>query len=172
MAVEGTRSVFGPGGAPMKSPYGSFAGKATFVPKGVSVDLGQLDQGVPFHSLNVGLGPTLGEIKEFILPQVYIQDNTTLGPKHSVVLVNTVGLITVQLPDVQAWILESYYNPYTNFQRSLWIKDMAGNAGNITIIPFGSQTIDAASSYVILLNYGMVRLYPILGNPGMGWYSG
>jgi hypothetical protein len=165
-------------------------------------DLGQLDQGLPYQSVNVWLGPTLGWVPEFVRPEfTYPNTLINLGPKDSIALVNTflasspfalvrggsaiVDVLgesivelptssgpTVFLPDVQAWAREPFYSLYTPFERAIWIKDIGGNAAinNITIVPFGTQTIDGATSYTITTNAGIARLYPL--NSLQGWYVG
>ena len=199
---EGTLSVLGPGGY-SKAPYGSFAGKPMQLVFPTNVgDLNQLDEGLPYQSVNVWLGPTLGAVREYVRPEfVYPNTLINLGPKDSVALVNTflpptefalvesgpaivdglsesiVSLPTIAgpivfLPDVVAWAREPFYSLYTPFERAIWVKDIGGNASTnpITINPFGSQTIDGATSYVISTNNAIARLYPL--NSLQGWYVG
>ena len=54
----------------------------------------------------------------------------------------------------------------------LLIKDIAGAAfaNNLTITPNGVERIDGLATYVIGINYGMVRLRPIPSAVGNGWY--
>ena len=170
---EGTLSVLGPGGY-SKAPYGSFAGKPMQLvfPKTVG-DLGQLDRGLPYQSVQVYLGPTLGWVQEFVRPEiVYTSPLINLGPKDSVVILNVASAATVNLPDVNAWMREPFYSLYTPFERAIWVKDISGNAGmnTISIFPFGSQKIDGASSFSIAINHGIARLYP--RNDLGGWYVG
>jgi hypothetical protein len=202
--AEGSYSVLSPSGY-SKSPYGSFAGRSAGVslifPRNVG-DLGQVDKGLPYQSVNVWLGPTLGLVSEYVRPEfVYPNTQITIGPKDSVALVNTslasspFALIrggsaivdglgesvvelptssgpTVFLPDVVAWAREPFYSLYTPFERAIWIKDIGGNAvmNNITIVPFGTQMIDGATSYTIATNFGIARFYPL--NNLQGWYVG
>jgi hypothetical protein len=165
----------GPGGF-SKAPYGSFVGK----PSGIPVifptnvgDLGQLDKGLPYQSVRTWLGPTLGWVQEVVRPEtIYTVSTINLGPKDSVALINFAGVVTVNLPDVGAWVREPAYNMYTPFERAIWIKDISGVAmsNNIIVNPFGTQTIDGLISFTLAMNRGIIRLYP--RNDLQGWYVG
>jgi len=90
----------------------------------------------------------------------------------SLVLVNVAGLVVVNLPDVQLWMIELASRPQTAFDRSIWVKDIGGHAGAFPIVvdAFGAQTIDTQATYTISTNYGVVRLYPL--EDLTGWFVG
>jgi hypothetical protein len=174
MALMGTKTVAGPYGY-SRVPWGSFVGKVAApsgtIPIGLG-DLGQLDRGLRFQSVKAFLGPTLGWVQEWVRPEtVYSTSPVNLGPKDSVALLNVLSSCVVNLPSVIAWMREPAYNMYSPFERALWIKDISGAAvgNNITIVPFGSQTIDGGASIIINQNYQIIRLYP--RNDLTGWYN-
>lgn len=135
-----------------------------------------LDQsGNSYQRVNVNLGPSLGWVTVFVKPEINVTTTgtTTLSAGDSIVLVNVAAVVTIQLPDVTKWLQENYYRPATGFERAVWIKDLGGNAAafNITVTPFGAQTIDnLAQSFTIVQNRQLLRLYP--RNSLTGWYSG
>jgi hypothetical protein len=109
-------------------------------------DLSQLDKGTVYQSSKIWLGPSLGWVQEVVRPAAtYTTSPITIGPKDSIVLVNVAGPATVNLPDVVTWMKEPAYNPYTPFERALWIKDMSGSAATnpITINAFGASVVGA-----------------------------
>lgn len=135
-----------------------------------------LDQsGNGYQRVNVNLGPSLGWTTVFVKPELNVTaaGSTTLSAGDSIVLVNVAGLVTILLPDVSKWVQENFYRPSTGFERAVWIKDVGGHAAafNITITPFGAQTIDGlAQNFTIVQNRQILRLYPL--NDRSGWYSG
>lgn len=135
-----------------------------------------LDQGGnTYQKVRVWMGPSLGWVDQQVKPNFNIvtSGTFTLSAGTSIVLVNVAGLVTVNLPSVVAWLNEPVYNPMTAFERALWIKDLGGNAAafNITITPFGTQSIDKlAQSFTIVQNRQLLRLYPL--NDLSGWMSG
>jgi len=136
-----------------------------------NVDLDQ--SGQSFQGIRVYLGPTLGwqNIQVLSTQSVTAGGTVTLASGASVVLVNVASPVTINLPDVTAWVKESYGQPITGFQRALWIKDIGGHAAgsNITVTPFGTQNIDSAnSSNVLSTNFQILQLYPL--NDLSGWY--
>ena len=137
------------------------------------VDLDQSGQG--FQSVVLDLGPTLGKVQTRVQPQrsITVAGTTTLDPGDSIALINIAGLVTINLPDVSLWVKQPHYAPATGFERALWVKDLGGNAVafNITVHPFGVQTIDnLAIDYTIVQARQLLRLYPL--NDLSGWFSG
>lgn len=138
--------------------------------------MADLDQGgTAYQKVRVWMGPSLGWVDQQVRPATKIINagTTTLLPGVSLVLVNVAGLVTVNLPDVRAWMNEPAYNPMTSFERCIWIKDWGGNAAafNITIQPFSTQQIDLlAQAFKIIQNRQLIRLYPL--NDLTGWISG
>ena len=136
-----------------------------------------LDQGgQTYQWTKVWMGPSLGWVYQQVHPilQIVAAGTYTLGPNTSVVTVNVAGLVTLNLPDVVGWLKEPVYSPMVAFERSIWIKDIGGNAGafNITVNPFGSQTIDALVStpFTLIQNRAILRLYPLADQSG--WFQG
>lgn len=137
------------------------------------VDLDQSGQG--YQWVKVFLGPSLGWVMCRVKPQRHITvvGTTTLDPGDSVALVNVAGLVTVNLPQVSAWVKENHYQPVTGFERAIWIKDFGGNATAfaITVHPFAGDKIDnLAMDFTIVQNRQLLRLYPL--NDLTGWISG
>lgn len=135
-----------------------------------------LDQsGQSYQQVRAYLGPSLGWVMVRVKPETLIASagTYTVQPGDSILLVNVAGLVTVQLPDVARWVKETAYNPATGFERAIYVKDYGGNAAafNITIAPFGTNTIDKfASNFTIIQNRQLLRLYAL--NDLTGWWSG
>lgn len=135
-----------------------------------------IDQsGLAWQTAKVWLGPTLGWVMQQVRPTQSITTGgaTTLQAGASVVFVNIAALVTVNLPPVSQWVLETAYQPNTGFERALWIKDFGGNANafNITVHPFAGDKIDnLAQDFTIIQNRQLLRLYPLIDLTG--WYSG
>jgi len=129
----------------------------------MSVDLDQ--SGFTYQKQNVYLGPTLGWQPLRNKPERYITGggSYTITPDDGVLLVNTPAAVTVNLPDVRQWMNESFGQPVTAFERTIWVKDIGGYARSfhITVNAFAGQTIDTASSAVINTFFGVLRLYPL-----------
>lgn len=136
-----------------------------------------LDQGgLSYQKVRVWLGPSLGWVDQQVTPNFLVTTagTTTIPAGASIVLVDVAGLVTLNLPDVTAWLNQPAYNPMTAFERVLWIKDLGGNAQafNITVQPFGAQSIDKlAQAFTIVQNRQLLRLYPI-HTDNSGWMSG
>jgi hypothetical protein len=129
----------------------------------------------PGQRVRTYLGPSLGWVETVVRPTRNI---TSVGsfnilPGDGGILVNVAGLVAILLPDLRLWVPEAGYQPATAFERSIWIKDIGGNAAAfpITVTPFGIQTIDLLSSLQILQARQLVRLYPLPDNIS-GWFSG
>jgi hypothetical protein len=120
-------------------------------------------------------GPTLGWLDEYVLPQVTITAAGTvaLPAGVSLLLIDVAGLVTINLPDVNAVLQVTSYQPANGVERSIWIKDFGGNAAafNITVNPFGTQKFDKTLAQLIIgQNRQLVRLYPL--GDGTGWFVG
>jgi hypothetical protein len=136
--------------------------------------------GNSWQKVRVYLGPTLGWSETLVRPTRNITSpgSFPIVPGESIVLVNVAGSVTLLLPDVKTWVSQVASQPATGFERSIWVKDLGGNASvfPITIVPFpigmGSQTIDLiAASFTIVQNHQMLRLYP--KQPELnGWWAG
>ena len=135
-----------------------------------------LDQsGTGFQRVRAYLGPSLGWKELYVKPSqsVVAAGTVTLPPGTSIVFVNVAGLVTLLLPDITKWVQENAGQPATGLERSIWIKDLGGNANafNITVTPFDSQKIDLLQqSFIIVQNRQLLRLYPL--NDLSGWFSG
>lgn len=134
-----------------------------------------LDQsGSSWQKVRAWLGPSLGWGEVQVRPTRTISAGGTFSivGGDQVILVNVAATVNVQLPDVRLWVQETANQPATGFERSIWVKDLGGNAAsfNITITPFGTQKIDLQSSFVMNAARQFVRLYPL--NDLTGWYVG
>src|SRR6516225_9673147 len=122
-----------------------------------------LDQsGSSWHRIRSWLGPSLGWVETQSLPtlSITLAGTYSLPGGTGVVLVNVAGSVTLLLPNVVFWIKEPAYQPAAPFNRTIWIKDLGGNAGisPITITPFGTQAIDTVAGNLILsVNHGIYR---------------
>jgi hypothetical protein len=138
----------------------------------MAVDLDQ--GGFAFQKQNTYLGPTLGWLPLRVKPERYITGggSYTLSPDDGVVLVNVPAAVTLTLPNVAQWMNESFGQPLTAFERTIWVKDIGGYAGSfpITVNAFTGQKIDTASSATINTFFGVLRLYPLADQSG--WFIG
>lgn len=117
--------------------------------------------GTPTLWAAVNFGPTLGNVPR---PVNNITILTAAGdyevqPYDQMIAVKkTVPQATeIQLPDVALWMKHAYGGfPIT-------IKDAGNNASsfNITILPFGSQTMDSLSTWTIIGDGGSVTFIPL-----------
>jgi hypothetical protein len=144
-------------------------------------DLDQGGHGYP--RARAYLGPTLGWVDQLIKPATLVQSPLYgVQPGDSLIMVDTATFpgITIILPDVIAWVQQPQYQPATGFEKSLWIKDIGGQAAfsPITVQPFTGQRIDnLTTSFSIAQNRQLLRLYPIIEwnyPPGewIGWFAG
>jgi hypothetical protein len=90
-----------------------------------------------------------------------------------VLLIATVGTVQINLPDVRAWVAQVDAQPATSLERSIWIKDLQGNASAspILVIPFAGppqQYIDLLTQFQIADNHAICRLCPLPDQSG--WY--
>jgi|SRR6516162_6942731 hypothetical protein len=134
-----------------------------------------LDQGgITYQRIRIWMGPSLGWFDQQVHPELLIVAAGTynLSDNTSVVLVNVGGSVTLNLPNVVAWQREPVYRPMTAVERSIWIKDLGGNAAAfpISVVPFPGQFIDMISgTFTIVQNRASFRLYPL--SDLTGWYS-
>jgi len=143
----------------------------------------QLDQsGGAVQWVRTYLGPTIGWVHLPVQPARKVSSAAspvTVGIGDYGLLVTTLAApLTINLPSVTEWVQQSIKtHPQMmlgSLELSLWIKDMTGNApaNNITIQPFGPDTIDAlvATPFKIIQARQLLRLYPM---PDLsGWFSG
>ena len=140
-------------------------------------NLAQLDYGGSnCQFARVYMGPTLGWMHLPIVPEIIYTSTSPLviGPYTSRVLLKA-ACKAVTLPSVTQWMNGAL--PLGNtaaFDRSLWIKDLSGNAGPgvsaIVFTPFGTDQIDLLSSYSMITPNLLIRLYPLTDLSG--WYVG
>jgi hypothetical protein len=130
--------------------------------------------GNSYQGLRVYLGPSLGWVQTRVKPESFVTAAGTyqLGSDAGVVLCNVAAAIVLNLPDVRAWVQEFAYQPGTSFERAIWIKDLGGfaTANPIVINPFPGQFIDLLTSFQIINNYQLLRLYPLADLSG--WFVG
>lgn len=104
----------------------------------------------------------------------------TTGPSYAAqlsdsrIILNATGtpVTAVTLPSVALWVASVFRQLQPPFDNSLWIKDLAGVAGanNVVITPFGTQKIDTLSSFQLVSNHALIRLYPV--SDLSGWFVG
>ena len=134
-----------------------------------------LDQsGNPEQTTRVYLGPSLGWVQVQIKStmDIIVGGSYNITPGTSVVLINTLTPVVINLPDVKAWLYETAYMPSTGFERAIIIKDLGGNApsANIVVAPFPGQTIDyTGGNYVLNQAHQVLYLLPLKNLAG--WYA-
>ena len=125
----------------------------------------------------VRLGPSLGWTMVPVVPELLVNSTAplVLGLPGSTAFASRVILqaacTSVTLPSVQQWMLATL--PLGNnaaFDRSIWIKDLGGNAGAnpITFLPFGLDQIDGLASWQMVTAFDLAQFNP-LGDLS-GWY--
>jgi hypothetical protein len=142
-------------------------------------NLTQLDQsGTNAQFVRTYLGPTLGWVMVPVVPELIIISTAplVLGLPGSTsyasrVLLNA-AVTSVTLPSVAQWMNATL--PLANnagFDRSIWVKDLGGNAtvSPITFTPFGTDTIDTLGSWQMSTAYDLVQFYPLTDLSG--WYT-
>ena len=137
-------------------------------------NLAQLDQGGSNCTWSrVWMGPTIGWLMLPVVPELEVTSTAalTLQPYTSRVLLK-VAVTQINLPKVTNWVLAQYQANQAAFDRSIWIKDYGYNAQahNITITPFGTDTIDGLPTFTMLNDGDLIRLYPLTSLTG--WYVG
>lgn len=139
-------------------------------------NLAQLDQGGSnCQWVRTWMGPTLGWMMLPVVPELEITSAAALviGPYTSRVILNA-AVKAIALPSVAQWMTASLPLANTSaFDRSLWIKDLVGQASfasPIVVTPNGADTIDLLASYNIATTNDLIRLYPLTDKSG--WYVG
>lgn len=131
-----------------------------------------LDQGGnSWQRVRAWLGPSLGWVDRTVKPETYITTPGTYNvqPGDNVIFIKSLG-VSINLPDVVAWVSERAGQPATGFERSLWIKDFGyAGASNVLISAFGTQTIDTLASTILAFNFGLMKLWPL--NDLSGWWA-
>lgn len=130
-----------------------------------------LDQGGTNRQLQrVWLGPSIGWIETALTTvlSVVAGGTTTILRSTTLVLVNFNGAVTIQLPSAKSSAAGDNVIPGLAVATPITIVDAGGfaNANNITITPFGSETIDGLASIAINSNYGAFVLRPNLTSGG------
>lgn len=141
-------------------------------------NLAQLDQGGSnCQSVRTYLGPTLGWAMLPVMPELEITSAAAITvPAFASRILLKAAVKAVQLPQVSQWMLATLpLGNTSSFDRSLWIKDYIGDASVgapivITPDPTLPDTIDGLSSFSIITNYDLIRLYPLTDLTG--WYVG
>ena len=128
--------------------------------------LDDLDQGgVKTNAVKVWRGPTLGHQMVYIEPELFVTSSPVLiGAGNANILVNFAGPCAITLPEVSQWVQDNYDigRNRANYDGSITVKDLFGNAGviPITIFGYGSQTIDNNLSIQITTAKGVIRMIP------------
>lgn len=120
-----------------------------------------LDQGGTARQWQkVNLGPTVGWLLFQIsnVLNVVLAGITNVSVGTTLVTVNVNGAVTIQLPSAIA----SGGIPTTFLGLPITVVDIGGfaAANNITILPFGTETIMGLASIQIATNYGAFTLTP------------
>jgi hypothetical protein len=95
-----------------------------------------------------------------------------VAPGTGVVMVDSMGAVTINLPDVRKWVQETAYMPATGFERAIVVKDLGGNAAtaNITVTPAAGQFIDKTVASIVMSAANQVLcLLPL--RDMSGWYN-
>jgi hypothetical protein len=95
-----------------------------------------------------------------------------VAPGTGVVLVDSIGAVTINLPDVKKWVQETAYMPATGFERAIVVKDLGGNAAtaNITVKSASGQFIDKTIASIVMASANQVLcLLPL--RDMSGWYN-
>lgn len=130
-----------------------------------------LDQGGTFRQTQkVYLGPSVGwvEVAEQWILNVTTSGVTTLSRGTNIVLVNSSSPPTIQLPSSKASLAGAQAVPKQFAIVPLIIADVGGQAtnNNITVLPFGAETIAGLASIAITVNYGSLVLNPNIVSGG------
>lgn len=125
-----------------------------------------LDQGGTFRQwVNLWMGPSIGWVPapDNSVLDVRTAGTATLNLSTTLVrvYVNADGVI-IQLPSAKASQAGAGPNPGTFAARTVIVLDSGGFAGvhNITIRPFGTETIDSLNSIAITSAFGAYALNP------------
>ena len=112
-----------------------------------------------------------------IVPELEITSAAALTiPAYASRVLLKAAVKAIQLPKVSQWMLATLPLANTSsFDRSLWIKDYVGDASAgspIVITPDATlpDTIDGLSSFSIITQQDLIRLYPLTDLTG--WYVG
>ena len=131
-----------------------------------------LDQGGTYRQfVRRFLGPSVGWVwtpEDNVLP-VTTAGTTTLLQGTTLVQVNVNGAVTVQLPSAKASVTApAGALPGTFLALPITVVDIGGFAAahNITIRPFGTETIMSLSSIAITAAYGGFTLTPNITSGG------
>lgn len=132
-----------------------------------------LDQGGTNRQLHrVWLGPSIGWIETpyTSLLSVTTTGTTALLRSTTLVLVNVVATVTIQLPSAKASVAGDNVIPGIAVATPVVVVDAGGNANAtthlITILPLGGETIDGLASITIQQPYGAYVLRPNLSSGG------
>ena len=130
-----------------------------------------LDQGGTFRQTQkVYLGPSVGwvEVAEQWILNVTSGGTTNILRGTSLVLVNFNGAVLLQLPSLKASLAGAQALPKQFALIPIVLCDIGGFAfaNNITIHPFGAETIDGLATFAITSNYGSYVIRPDLINGG------
>jgi hypothetical protein len=133
-----------------------------------------LDLGTNIQFTEVFLGPSIGKVLLPVQPELLVTSAAplVLCAYASRVLLQA-AVTSVTLPLCATWMTAPNLQNRAAFDRSLWIKDLGGNASfgaPIVVTPAGSDTIDGLASYSITTPNELLRLNPL--STGDGWFVG
>lgn len=130
-----------------------------------------LDQGGTFRQwVKLWLGPSVGFVwaMDNSLLRVDAAGTVDVNRSVSLIMVNMNGTVTLNLPSSKANSAGAGVIPGDFTSRPLQIMDVGGFAfvHPITIVPFGSETIDSLPSLQIATAYGAFTLFPLIETGG------
>ena len=131
-----------------------------------------LDQGGTFREgQKLYLGPSVGWVQAYarnVLP-VTVGGTTTVLVGTTLIPVNFAGLVSIQLPSALASANTPANSlPGPSVAQLVTVVDILGHAdtNNITLLPFGTETIMGLASIAITTPFGSYTLRPSLVAPG------
>ena len=132
---------------------------------------GDLDQGGTFREwVRTYCGPSLGWVMFLVgaTKDIIAAGTTNIASGTTLVRVNVAGAVTVQLPTAIVPSPPITTPPTAITGQPITIVDVGGHAStfNITILPFGTETIMGLASLTIANDYGAFVLTPDTVNGG------
>lgn len=126
-----------------------------------------------FQGDKVWMGPSLGYAMRMANKAQLI---ITTGTKEvdagvGIIYVNVAAVVTINLPDVAKWLAQQVQYKANSLETKLSIKDLGYHSStfNITVTPFGAQTIDLLASFTIAQDGQWLDLIPL--NDLSGWIA-
>jgi hypothetical protein len=120
------------------------------------------------------LGPSIGWVEKLVRSSILINVPGTYAIKYAgTILVNIADpQAAFILPDVGKWLQDLGGLPPSDFDGSIWVKDLGGKAGtfNIKVFALAGQLIDGSPTFTLIQNRQIAKFVPL--NDLSGWYVG